>query len=140
MQAAHPQKEIIMLRKTMVVLAIALALGGSALSTSAFARSGPGGGGHGGGGFSGGHFGGGFGGGHAGGGFHGGHFGGGFGGGHFARGFHGGFLPDLGGGSSDYGYWPYDDYVYGFDDQNCYQTQRYHTRTGWHSRQVYVCR
>jgi len=50
-----------MLRKTMVVLAIALALGSSPLSTTAFARSG--GGAFGGVGFGGGHFGGGFGGG-----------------------------------------------------------------------------
>ena len=65
-----------MLRKTMTmfVLATAVALGGTALSTAALARGG-GGGGHGGG-FGGGHFGGGFGGGHMAGhfgGFHGGH-------------------------------------------------------------------
>jgi hypothetical protein len=34
----HPQKEVAMLRKSIVVLAIALVLGSSALSTSAFAR------------------------------------------------------------------------------------------------------
>ena len=66
-----------MLRKkmTMFVLATAVALGGTALSTGAFARGGGGGGGHGGG-FGGGHFGGDFGGGHMAGhfgGFHGGH-------------------------------------------------------------------
>src|SRR3984893_12794143 len=68
--------EVIMLRKTMAmfVLATAVALGGTALSTAALARGG-GGGGHGGG-CGGGHFGGGFGGGHMAGhfgGFHGGH-------------------------------------------------------------------
>jgi hypothetical protein len=68
--------EVIMFRKTMAmfVLATAVALGGTALSTAALARGG-GGGGHGGG-FGGGHFGGGFGGGHMAGhfgGFHGGH-------------------------------------------------------------------
>jgi hypothetical protein len=60
-------KEIVMLRKvmTIIVLATAVALGGTALSTAALARAG-GGGGHGGG-YGGGHFGG------YGGGFHGGH-------------------------------------------------------------------
>src|SRR5712691_9200265 len=76
-------KEIVMLRKTMVVLAIALALGSSALSTSAFARGGGFGGGHGDGGFGGGGFGG--------GGFGGSHFGGGFGGGRLAGGGYGGY-------------------------------------------------
>ena len=41
---------------------------------------------------------------------------------------------------SDYDYdYDDDDYAYGVGDQDCYRTQRYHTRTGWHSRQVYVC-
>ena len=94
-----------------------------------------GGGGHGGGG--GGQMGGG--GGHMGGG--GGHMGGGpgvghFDGGHFNdghdrfhrfRGFRNGF--------GAFGFVPYDDYAY----DNCYLTQRYHTRTGWHTRLVYVC-
>jgi hypothetical protein len=55
--------------------------------------------------------------------------GGSFGGSGFGRGF-GGF-----------GFWPYDDYGYSYDYPygDCYQTQQYHTRTGWHTRQVYVC-
>ena len=71
---------------TMFVLATAVAVGGSVLSTAALAR-----------GFGGGHFGGGYGGGHFGG-FHGGHFGG-FHGGHE----HGEFRHSFGG----YGYSPY---------------------------------
>src|ERR1700720_258227 len=72
----HLRWRLLCLRKTMAmfVLATAVALGGTALSTAALARGG-GGGGHGGG-FGGGHFGGGFGGGHMAGhfgGFHGGH-------------------------------------------------------------------
>jgi hypothetical protein len=56
MQGAS-SKEIVMLRKTMVVLATTLVLGGSALSSSAFARGVDyGGGGPGGGGFRGNHF------------------------------------------------------------------------------------
>ena len=51
----------------------------------------------------------------------------------FARGFRG-FS-----GFGSYGFWPYDDYGYGYSYDNCYQTQQYHTRTGWHTRQVYVC-
>jgi hypothetical protein len=47
-------QEVVMLRKIMVALAIALALGSSALSTTALARGR--GGGFGGGGFGGGHF------------------------------------------------------------------------------------
>ena len=77
-----------MLRKTMIVLATAVALGG--LTADASARGGGGGGGgHGGGGHGGGGGGGhagGFGGGvHMGGGFGGAHMGGGFGQGHFGR-------------------------------------------------------
>jgi hypothetical protein len=79
-----------MLRKTVIVLAMAAALTGG-LTADAFARGGGGGGGGHGGGFGGGgHMGGGFGGGHMGGGFGGGHMGGGFGGGHMAGGFGGG--------------------------------------------------
>ena len=37
-----------------------------------------------------------------------------------------------------FGFWPYDD-DYGYAYGDCYQTQRYHTPTGWHTRQVYVC-
>jgi uncharacterized membrane protein len=90
--------EVIMLRKTMAmfVLATAVALGGTALSTAALARGG-GGGGHGGG-FGGGHFGGGFGGGHMAG-----HFGG-FHGGHEHGEFHHGF--------GGFGYSPYCNYPY----------------------------
>jgi hypothetical protein len=97
--------EVIMLRKkmTMFVLATAVALGGTALSTGAFARGGGGGGGHGGG-FGGGHFGGGFGGGHMAG-----HFGG-FHGGHE----HGEFRHGFGG----FGYSPYCNYPYRSD--GCY--------------------
>jgi hypothetical protein len=74
-----------MLRKTMIVLATAVALTGG-LTADAFARGGGGGGGGGGG-----HMGGGGGGGHMGGGFGGGgHMGGGFGGGHMGGRF-GGF-------------------------------------------------
>ncbi len=73
-----------MIRKIMIVLAMAAALTGG-LTADAFARGGGGGGGHGGG-FGGGHMGGGFGGGHMGAGFGGGHMGAGFGGG---RGFAG---------------------------------------------------
>src|SRR3979411_1750570 len=103
--------EVIMLRKTMAmfVLATAVALGGTALSTAALARGG-GGAGHGGG-FGGGHFGGGFGGGHMGGhfgGFRGGHMAGHFGG--FRGGHeHGEFRHRIGG----YGYSPYCNYPYG---------------------------
>jgi hypothetical protein len=99
--------------------------------------------------------------------FGGAHLGGAFaalpGGAHFAggRAFHGGFggrfagergvfrRGRLGGFGVDYGYWPYADYsdygpyygsyAYGLGDQSCYQTRRYHTRTGWHTREVYVC-
>src|SRR6202011_3160799 len=80
--------EVIMLRKTMAmfVLATAVALGGTALSTAALARGG------------GGHFGGGFGGGHMAG-----HFGG-FHGGHERGEFRHGF--------GGYGYSPYCNYPY----------------------------
>jgi hypothetical protein len=64
------------------------------------------------------------------GGFDGGHArGGGFDGGHerFNRGF------------SGFGFWPYDDYAYDYNYDNCYRTQRYHTSTGWHTRRVYAC-
>src|SRR6202011_2180166 len=90
--------EVIMFRKTMAmfVLATAVALGGTALSTAALARGG-GGGGHGGG-FGGGHFGGCFGGGHMAG-----HFGG-FHGGHERGEFRHGF--------GGYGYSPYCNYPY----------------------------
>ena len=76
-----------MMRKTMIVLAMAAVLTGG-LTADAFARGGGGGGGggHGGGFGGGGHMGGGFGGGHMGAGFGGGHMGAGFGGG---RGFAG---------------------------------------------------
>jgi hypothetical protein len=73
-----------MLRKTMIVLAMAAALTGG-LTADAFARGGGGGGGHGGG-----FGGGGFGGGHMGGGFSGGNMGGGFSGGHMGGAFSGG--------------------------------------------------
>ena len=75
-----------MMRKTMIVLAMAAVLTGG-LTADAFARGGGGGGGGHGGGFGGGgHMGGGIGGGHMGAGFGGGHMGAGFGGG---RGFAG---------------------------------------------------
>ncbi len=87
-----------MLRKTMIVLAMAAALTGG-LTADAFARGGGGGGGgghgggFGGGGFGGGgHMGGGFGGGQMGGGFSGGQMGGGFSGGHMGGGFSGGHM------------------------------------------------
>jgi hypothetical protein len=122
----HSQWRLVMLRKIVIVLAMALTFAGTMPASTAFARGG-GGGGHGGGGGGfggGGHFGGG------GRGFGGGHFGAGhFGGGHLARGFRGGFG----------GFWPYDDYANDYSSGNCYQTQRYHTRTGWHTRQVYAC-
>jgi len=137
-----------MLRKIMIVLAMALAFGGTMPATTAFARGGGGGGGgHMGGGMGGAHFGGsgGFGGGGSArmggsfgglgrGGVGGGHFGGGHfdgGRGRFARGFHRGF--------GGFGLLPYDDYGYDYSYGDCYQTQRYHTRTGWHTRRVYVC-
>jgi hypothetical protein len=101
-----------MLRKTMIILAAALALGGTAVSTTAFARGG-GGSNHGGGGFS-----------HDGGGDH--HFGGGFHDRHAGRFF----------GDDTFGFLPYEPYAY---DPSCYQTTRYHTPTGWHTRQTYVC-
>jgi hypothetical protein len=76
-----------MMRKTMIVLAMAAVLTGG-LTADAFAR---GGGGGGGGGFGGGgHIAGGLGGGHMGAGFGGGHMGAGFGGGHMGAGFGGG--------------------------------------------------
>src|SRR5438445_10079010 len=52
------------------------------------------------------------------------------------RGGHRGLHPHFVGG---YGYWPYDysDDAYAYGD--CYQTRRYHARTGWHTHQVYVC-
>src|SRR5437773_8279096 len=78
-------RRFVMLRKTMIVLASALALGSATLSTNAFARGGggggipfTGGGSHMGGSFGGGHLGTGFGGGDAGTGFGGGHLGGSF--------------------------------------------------------------
>jgi hypothetical protein len=37
-------------------------------------------------------------------------------------------------GDSDYG--PYDDT---YASQDCYRSERYHTKTGWHWRQTYVC-
>src|SRR4029077_7037769 len=83
MDAIASQGVRAMLRKTMMVLAVAAALPGG-LTADAFARGGGGGGGHGGfggGGFGGGHMGGGFGGAHMGGRFGGPHLGGGFGGG-----------------------------------------------------------
>ena len=94
MDAIASQGVRAMLRKTMMVLAMAAALTGG-LTADAFARGGGGGGGHGGfggGGFGGGHMGGGFGGAHLGGGFRGGagfgsHMGGGFGGARVGGGF-----------------------------------------------------
>ena len=133
-----------MLRKTMIVLTMALAFGGTMPVTTAFARGGGGGGGGGHmGGGGGGHIGGGMGGGHFGGSGLGGgrmggggaiHMGGGMGGRHF-DGAHARFHRGFGG----FGFWPYDDYAYDYSYDNCYQTQRYHTQTGWHTRQVYVC-
>jgi len=38
----------------------------------------------------------------------------------------------------DYGYGYYDD-AYPYDDSNCYEVRRVHTRNGWRYRQVYVC-
>jgi hypothetical protein len=79
MDAVASQGVRAMLRKTMIVLAMAAALTGG-LTADAFARGGGGGGGHGGfggGGFGGGHMGGGFGGAHMGGGFGGARMGGG---------------------------------------------------------------
>ena len=84
-----------------LILAIAVALGTSALTTEGSWGKGGGGGGHGGGGHGGGgggHGGGGHGGGHFGGGHGGGHFGGGHGGGHFAGGHGGGHFGGHGGG------------------------------------------
>jgi hypothetical protein len=93
-------KEVVMLRKamTIIVLATAVALGGTALSTAALAR---------GGGFSGGHFGG----GHVGGSY-GGRFGG----------FHGGHEHgELRHGFGGYGYSPYYcDYRYRSHYAGCY--------------------
>jgi hypothetical protein len=99
-----------MLRKTMIVLAMAVALTGG-LTADAFARGGGGGGGHMGGGFGGGHMGSGFGGGHMGSGFGGGHMGGrigGFAGQQFA-GARGHFDHDrrFRGGFGDYGFYDY---------------------------------
>jgi hypothetical protein len=98
-------KEVVMLRKamTIIVLATAVALGGTALSTAALAR---------GGGFSGGHFGG-------------GHVGRSYGGGHmFGRfgGFHGGHEHgELRHGFGGYGYSPYYcDYSYRSHYTGCY--------------------
>jgi hypothetical protein len=150
-----------MLRKVMIVLAMALAFGGTIPATTAFARGGGGGGGHMGGGGGGhmgggggghmgggggGHMGGGGGGGHMGGGG-GGRMGGGGGGGHMGGGFgdehidggRGRFAHGFPRGFGDFGFWPYDDYGYDNSYDDCYQTQRYRTRTGWHTRQVYVC-
>ena len=132
-----------MLRKIMIVLAMALAFGGTMPATTAFARGGGGGGG--------GHMGGG-GGGHMGGGMAAATWVAGFGGGgHFGGGalrprplrrrtFPAGFDPAYRFRARVSRLWrlwllPYDDYAYG----NCYQTQRYHTRTGWHTRVVYAC-
>jgi hypothetical protein len=125
-----------MLSNTMIVLATALALGGTMPATTAFARGG-GGGGHGGGG----HMGGGMGGGaHMGGGFGSSGFGrGGFSGGYFGGGHFNGRHARFGRGLGGFGFWPYDDYGYSYPDENCYQKQQYQTRTGWHTRQVYVC-
>jgi len=86
-------------------------------------------------------------GGHVGGGFGGGRFGGGLGGGHFAGVGHGGHIGGIHGGRPGLrhhfggvgGYWPYDYYDDAYAYGDCYQTRRYHTRTGWHTRQVYVC-
>jgi len=140
-----------MLRKTVITLAMALAVGSTMPAATAFARGG-GVGGHMGGAGGGGHIGGGMGGGHfGGGGFgRGGHVGGAFGGGGIGRGFRGGGFSGghFGGGPARitrgfrgsfgaYG-WPYYN-AYGYSYDNCYQTQRYHTATGWHIRQVYVC-
>jgi hypothetical protein len=92
----------------------------------------------------GGHFGGGraFGGagGHIGGGFGGSGFGrGGFSGGHFRGGHFDGRHARFDRGFGGFGFWPYDDYGYSYPYEDCYQTQQYHTRTGWHTRQLYVC-
>jgi hypothetical protein len=88
MDALASGRSIPMLRKTMIVLAMAAALTGG-LTADAFARGGGGGGGHMGGG--GGHMGG-FGGAHMGGGFAGAHMGGGLGGPHMGGGHMGGGL------------------------------------------------
>jgi len=131
------------MRKTIIAIAAALALGAATTVTGAMAAP-HGGGGHGGGGghFGGGHFGGGhFGGGHFGGGHFGGgarfgggaHFGGHFGGGHFGhfagRGFgYGAIFPGIG----LYAYEPY----YG----GCY-TRRHWVLTphGWVLRRIWIC-
>jgi hypothetical protein len=146
---------MMMLRKGMIALLAAVAVG-LAAPTMALARGGggEGGGGHGGGGGGfGGHGGGGFGGGgfggHAGGfgghaGFGGGAFHGGFHGGGFAgRGFHGfGHRFAFGGGVypyyDDYAFYPYDDYY--DDSDNCYVVQRHvHTTYGWRWQPAQVC-
>jgi len=93
-------------RKTVaaIVVATAVGIGGTALSTAALAR---------GGGFGGGHF---AGGGHFGGGFHAGRMAGGFGGFHAGH-EHGGFRHGFGG----YGYLPYDcQYPYRHTYPECY--------------------
>ncbi|WP_438278190.1 hypothetical protein [Nitrobacter sp.] len=130
------------MRKTMIALLAALALGLVA-PTTAVARGGFGG-------FHGGGFHGGFhgfhGGGFRGGGFHGGFHGGGFG----HRGFYRrGFGWGLGlGFAAPFGYYgwgyPYDyyGYPYGYSSyyDDCYLTRRrVHTRHGWRWRRVEVC-
>jgi hypothetical protein len=132
------ERSLMMLRKTMIALAVALAFGFVA-PTTASARGGFGG-------FHGGFHGGGF---H---GFHGGFHGGGF------R-HHGFFGPRFGWGlglgfASPYAFgwgYPYDYYGYPYrypygyssyyDDGGCYLTRRrVHTRHGWRWRRVEVCR
>lgn len=111
-----------MLRKALIALVAALAVGVAFIPTESMARPGGGGGGfHGGGHFGGGHFGGrGF----AGRGFAGRGFAG--------RGFRGRFYPGYGPGfyGAPYAYYGY----YG-----CYRPQRVLTPWGWRWRQVYVC-
>jgi hypothetical protein len=121
-----------MMRKSILALLTAAAVG--LVSLTAASAHGGGGGGHGGGG--GGHGGGG--GGHGGGGFHGGGFGfhgGGFRGGFGRRGFVGfGFGPYYD------GYYPYDYNGY-YDDGGCYLVRRrVKTRHhGWRIRRVEIC-
>ena len=114
-----------MLRKSILVLATAFAVGSAVVSTSAFAFGPlPLGGPH----FGGApHFGGGP------------HFGGPLGGGHFRGGYSERFAGHYGG-SHDRRWGRYAlGHGYG-DSSGCYVTTRsYHTSTGWHTRQVSVC-
>jgi len=117
------------LRKSILVLATAFAVGSAVVSTSAFAfgpiaLGGPGGAPH----FGGGP-----------------HFGGPLGGGHFRGGYSERFAGHYDGshdrrwGRYARGYGYATGYGYG-DSSGCYVTTRsYHTSTGWHTRQVSVC-